>query len=264
MSSGIKLIGGSNIIDGCTDLYLSYNTTGGTMNTTINSTFINSNYLYITGTGGTNSYNQFTECSTINFNGSNNDLKSCGAIGSLFNINGSGNTLSNSNIINLTGNRNTLLACSYINLTGSQNNFYYCNAFGQRSGNFNSTQSNYNNNCNYFDTVGTGSFTNVNFTNSSGNVWVLSGQTLSRSNFDNYITNLCFSGSTIQYFENITFNTTLQGTVIGGTLYNGAGVITNSTINDKSFVALNESSQPIAISFSGGTTPYYTNITAFA
>lgn len=263
-SSGIKLIGNSNAINDCFDLYLSYNTTGGTMNTTTNSTFINSKFLYVTGTGDTNSYNQFTECNTINFNGSNNDLKSCGAIGSLFNINGSGNTLSNSNIINLTGNTNTLLACSYINLTGSQNNFYYCNAFGQRSGNFNSTQSNYNNNCNYFDTVGTGSFTNVNFTNSSGNVWVLSGQTLSRSNFDNYVTNLCFSGSTIQYFQNITFNTTLQGTVIGGTLYNGAGVITNSTINDKSFVALNESSQPIAISFSGGTTPYYTNITAFA
>lgn len=263
-SSGIKLIGDSNTINDCSDLYLSYNTTGGTMNSTINSTFINSNFLYVTGTGGTNSYNQFTECSTINFNGSNNDLKSCGTIGSLFNINGSGNTLSNSNVINLTGNTNTLSACSYINLTGSQNNFYYCNAFGQRSGNFNSTQSNYNNNCNYFDTVGTGSFTNVNFTNSSGNVWVLSGQTLSRSNFDNYITNICFSGSTIQYFQNITFNTTLQGSVIGGTLYNSAGVITNTAINDKSFVALNESSQPIAISFSGGTTPYYTNITAFA
>lgn len=263
MSANIKLIGDSNTINDCSDLYLSYNTTGGTMNSTINSTFINSNFLYVTGTGGTNSYNQFTECSTINFNGSNNDLKSCGTIGSLFNINGSGNTLSNSNIINLTGNTNTLSACSYINLTGSQNNFYYCNAFGQRSGNFNSTQSNYNNNCNYFDTVGTGSFTNVNFTNSSGNVWVLSGQTLSRSNFDNYITNLCFSGSTIQYFQNITFNTTLQGSVIGGTLYNSAGVITNTAINDKSFVALNESSQPIAISFSGGTTPYYTNITAF-
>jgi hypothetical protein len=263
-SSAIKLIGNSNTINDCSDLYLSYNTTGGTMNSTINSTFISSNFLYVTGSGSTNSYNQFTECSTINFNGSNNDLKSCGTIGSLFNINGSGNTLSNSNVINLTGSTNTLSACSYINLTGSQNNFYYCNAFGQRSGNFNSTQSNYNNNCNYFDTVGTGSFTNVNFTNSSANVWVLSGQTLSKSNFDGYVTNICFSGSTIQFFQNISFNTTLQGSVIGGTLYNSAGVITNTTINDKSFVGLNESSQPIAISFSGGTTPYYTNITAFA
>ena len=265
MSANIKLIGGTNIIDHCSDLYLSYSTTGATMNNVLKSTFISSTFLYVTGSGSTNSYNQFTECTTINFNGSNNDLKSCGTIGFPFNINGSGNALSNCNVTNLTGSTNTLSTCTYINLTGSQNNFYYCNGFGQRSGNFNSTQSTYGGNCHTFDTVGTGSFNNVSFTNGSVNVWVLSAQTLSYSNFNGYVQNICFSGSTTQSFSGISFNTQLLGNTIGGTIYSGsAGVITNTAISNKSFVGLNESSQPIAMSFSGGTTPYYTNITAFA
>ena len=278
-SSGIKLIGGSNIIDHCSDLYLSYSATGATMNNVLKSTFISSNYLYVTGSGSTNSYNEFTECSTINFNGNNNVLKSCGTVGYTFIINGNQNTLSNSdvvyltgstnilnygNVITITGNQNTLSNCNNINLTGSYNNFYYCNAFGQRSTNFNSNYSSYSNNCVNFDTVGSGNLNNTSFTNGSTNVWVLSAQTLSYSNFNGYVQNVCFSGSTTQTFTKINTTTQFHGNEIGGTLYNGAGVITNTTISYKSFVGLNESSQPIAISFSGGTTPYYTNITAFA
>lgn len=263
-AESIKIQGTNNVVTDCTNLYLSFSTTGATRSNISYSIFTNSNFLYVTGTGGTNSYNEFTECSTINFNGSNNELKSCGTIGSLFNISGSTNTLSNCNEIYLTGSTNTLSNCNYVNLTGSQNNFYYCNAFGVRSGTFKSDYSSYGNNCSTFDTVGTGKFDSCIFSNGSANIWVLSGQTVYGSSFNGITTNTCFSGATVQNFNTITSNVVFSGINIGGTPYNGAGVITKTTISSSSFVGLLNNLIPVAISFSGGTTPYYTNLTAFA